>query len=80
MTTLDLTNAQVHVIARALEQERDLTSKLRATAEKRLADPGTLTGIDWAKSALREELDLAEIDALVGKLPPWVARFMARSV
>jgi hypothetical protein len=76
--TLTLTDAQVSIIARALFRELEHVSKGRATAEKRLADPGTLTHVDWVGAALREERALAAIDDLVGKLPPWVAHFMAQ--
>lgn len=74
---LTLDHAQVSLIARALFRERDRVCKTRATAEKRLADPGTLTHFDWIDAALRGERDLAAIDDLVDKLPAWVAVFIA---
>jgi hypothetical protein len=74
--TLTLTDAQVTVVASALFRQREHVCKLRADAEKRIADPGT-TRIDWPASAAESERNLAAIEELVSNLPPWVAVFTA---
>jgi hypothetical protein len=68
-TALVLDPAEERILAKALVREHDDMARHRAITECRLAagegDAAVLT-----KLAKYQELDLARLDALVGKLPP----------